>query len=280
MTGRPTDPEAIMAALAAPFPVADVEWRVDGKPREGEKRARCVCYIDARAVQGRLDAVLEPFAWSAEYVALQGGHVECRLTLEVAGRTVTRADVGEPNQGGFADALKSAYSDALKRAAVHFGIGRYLYEIPAQYAEVRASGSTWVITDRGLAELRSYYAARCKVAREGAQAAPERTQEPPESAQEPPESAQEPRGAVLRPSSVEQAREVRASAPAGAKPDVAPFWRWTRSMGWTVTAVKAAAPKPIERMDADELAAYRRLLKESGGPVAVVAQGGSARGAA
>jgi hypothetical protein len=269
MTNRPTDPEEIMAALAAPFPVADVEWRVDGKPREGEKRARCVCYIDARAVQCRLDAVLQPFAWSAEYVALEGGHVECRLTLDVAGRTVTRADVGEPNQGGFADALKSAYSDALKRAAVHFGIGRYLYEIPAQYAEVRASGSTWVITDRGLAELRDYYAARTRTAREG---------------------VQEPREPTLRPSSVEQAREARAAAPAastvvppahaGAKPDVAPFWRWAREKGWTVTAVKAAAPKPIERMDADELAAYRQLLEESGGPVAIVAQGESARGAA
>jgi hypothetical protein len=45
-------------------------------------------------------------------------------------------DVGGPSEqpdGG--DRLKAAFSDALKRAAVKFGIGRYLYRLPQQWAD-------------------------------------------------------------------------------------------------------------------------------------------------
>jgi len=44
--------------------------------------------------------------------------------------------VGSPSEqpdGG--DRLKAAFSDALKRAAVKFGIGRYLYRLPAQWVD-------------------------------------------------------------------------------------------------------------------------------------------------
>ena len=53
--------------------------------------------------------------------------VECTLT--VCG--VSKTDVG--TSGESADAAKAAYSDALKRAAVKFGIGRYLYALPKQW---------------------------------------------------------------------------------------------------------------------------------------------------
>ena len=47
-------------------------------------------------------------------------------------------DVGAPSEqpdGG--DRLKAAFSDALKRAAVKFGIGRYLYRLPQQWVRLR-----------------------------------------------------------------------------------------------------------------------------------------------
>ena len=46
------------------------------------------------------------------------------------------ADVGSQSEqpdGG--DRTKAAFSDALKRAAVKFGIGRYLYRLPAQWVD-------------------------------------------------------------------------------------------------------------------------------------------------
>jgi hypothetical protein len=60
----------------------------------------------------------------------------CRLRLRIGDRWITKADVGSPSEqpdGG--DRLKAAFSDALKRAAVKFGIGRYLYRLQAQWVD-------------------------------------------------------------------------------------------------------------------------------------------------
>jgi hypothetical protein len=54
--------------------------------------------------------------------------VRCKLTV----MGVTKEDAGEASQED--EPLKSAVSDALKRAAVHFGIGRYLYYLPRVWA--------------------------------------------------------------------------------------------------------------------------------------------------
>ena len=78
----------------------------------------------------RLDDVVGVFGWSDTYHVLPGGkNVECVLTV----LGVSKSDVGEAGGDGQADALKTAYSDALKRAAVKFGIGRHLYEMEMQW---------------------------------------------------------------------------------------------------------------------------------------------------
>ncbi|MCL5459829.1 Rad52/Rad22 family DNA repair protein, partial [Loigolactobacillus coryniformis] len=49
---------------------------------------------------------------------------------------MTKTDVGSPSEqpdGG--DRLKAAFSDALKRAAVKFGIGRYLYRLKSEWVD-------------------------------------------------------------------------------------------------------------------------------------------------
>jgi hypothetical protein len=74
--------------------------------------------------------------WQDEYEILADGSVMCRLKLKLGGEWITKTDVGSPSEqpdGG--DRLKAAFSDALKRAAVKFGIGRYLYRL-------RRSGSS------------------------------------------------------------------------------------------------------------------------------------------
>jgi hypothetical protein len=123
----------LLAALAAPFPAEDVKH----KPQaiKGE-RALAVAYVDARAVMDRLDDVLGVGGWQDDYDCLEGGAVICRLRVRLAGEWVMKVDVGgESEQPDEHDRRKAAFSDALKRAAVKFGVGRYLYRLPAQWVD-------------------------------------------------------------------------------------------------------------------------------------------------
>lgn len=107
---------------------------IPSKMRDG-RGGKQFAYIDARDVQDRLDDVVGPGNWSCAFKVLQldPPAVECTLTV----CDVRKADVGycnDPAGGREDEPLKAAYSDALKRAAVHWGIGRFLYEdaAPAQ----------------------------------------------------------------------------------------------------------------------------------------------------
>jgi hypothetical protein len=119
----------IAEALAAPFEARDVRW----KPKV-VSNSRClpVAYLDARVIMERLDAVLGLGGWQDEYQVLTDGSVLCRLSIRVDGEWITKCDVGgQSKQPDVGDRTKSAVSNALKRAAVKFGIGRYLYRLPS-----------------------------------------------------------------------------------------------------------------------------------------------------
>ena len=117
----------------------DIRWRVSNTWQKGDtKMGMLVGYIDARTCMEALDT-LDP-NWSAVHgdpiiVGNELMGVPCALTVN----GVTRSDVGMPSSQ---DPIKGAYSDALKRAAVHFDIGRELYELPkiAVECEVGANG--------------------------------------------------------------------------------------------------------------------------------------------
>jgi hypothetical protein len=131
----PRDPavRAVTLALSDPFDPRDVKF----KPQMVKNnRALAIAYVDVRLIQDRLDEVLGAENWQDDYEILPDGSVVCRLRLNLGGDWVTKTDVGSPSEqpdGG--DRLKAAFSDALKRAAVKFGIGRYLYRLPAQWVE-------------------------------------------------------------------------------------------------------------------------------------------------
>lgn len=129
------DPEmrTLTTALAAPFDPKDIKF----KPQMVKNnRALAMAYIDARLIQDRLDDVLGVENWQDDYEILADGSVMCRLRLKLGRKWITKTDVGSPSeQPDMGDRLKAAVSDALKRAAVKFGIGRYLYRLPAQWVE-------------------------------------------------------------------------------------------------------------------------------------------------
>jgi hypothetical protein len=130
-----TELDPIHKALLAPFDVGELKFFVVARSKDKTK-GKVGSYIDARAVMDRLDTVVGATNWQTSYVVLDPAMkaVECNLSIRLDGGWVTKCDVGYPNEGKDADnadkePLKAAYSDALKRAAVQFGIGRYIYSL-------------------------------------------------------------------------------------------------------------------------------------------------------
>lgn len=128
-----SDVSSITKALAAPFDIGELKF----KPQVVKgNRAMALAYVDARAIQDRLDQVLGVEGWQDEYTRLEDGSVICKLRLRIGDDWITKMDVGSPSEqpdGG--DRTKAAFSDALKRAAVKFGIGRYLYRLPTIWCD-------------------------------------------------------------------------------------------------------------------------------------------------
>ena len=128
--------EQLMERLAEPFDLDEVKFKpavVSGN------RALALAYVDARVIQDRLDEVLGPAGWQDEYEMLPDGSAVCRLRLRIGGEWIMKMDVGGPSeQPDEGDRNKAAFSDALKRAAVKFGVGRYLYRLPQLWADYDA----------------------------------------------------------------------------------------------------------------------------------------------
>jgi hypothetical protein len=129
------DTKELAAALAEPFPADDIGFKPQTTSKDGNKALACA-YIDARNVMDRLDAVVGPENWQDDFEVMPNGNVVCRLSLRVGGEWITKTDVGgESDQRDPGDREKAAFSDALKRAAVKWGVGRYLYSLPAVWCE-------------------------------------------------------------------------------------------------------------------------------------------------
>ena len=140
----------ISRRLQEPFDPREVDFRVQGKVNEQSGRAQVVAYIDARAVQDRLDAVVGAGNWSFDWTPLVVDRGEVMVTkgvLTLYG--VSKADAGSASN--FEQTL-GAVSHCFKRAAVHWGIGRYLYSLPATWVAVERGGR---IPDAVLNDLRA-----------------------------------------------------------------------------------------------------------------------------
>lgn len=143
-----------LAALAAPFPPDAIHWRAQSVNRDGNK-AMALAYIDARDVMARLDQVCGPANWQDSYSETPKGRLICTLSVRIDGEWINKSDgAGDTDVEG----EKGAISDALKRAAVKWGIGRYLYDMPTPWVECESYDSNgkkrwskW--TPNGLREL-------------------------------------------------------------------------------------------------------------------------------
>ncbi len=104
------------------------KWRVQSVTEYG---AKCVAYIDARDVQDRLDEVCGQY-WQAVYKEYKG-NLFCSIGIRehasngdffLNSEWIWRSDCGTESN---VERQKGEASDAFKRAAVMWGIGRFLY---------------------------------------------------------------------------------------------------------------------------------------------------------
>ena len=112
--------------LRKPFTPEATKFKVQATWATNAGGAQIVAYIDARLVSARLNKLC-PNEWSSKIYPGDGGAI-CELT--VCGQT--RTDFGKVD---YVDA-KGNFSDALKRAAVHFGIAESLYYLPRMILNV------------------------------------------------------------------------------------------------------------------------------------------------
>lgn len=120
--------EAILAQLKNPFPVNLLHYRVGATTKKKDK-AIPLFYITSRDVDKRFDEVLGAENWqkTTEIISNQNGVVAEKTTISIKtpnGEWISKDGVGEPSQ--IASAC-GAESQSYKRAAAHFGVGRYLY---------------------------------------------------------------------------------------------------------------------------------------------------------
>lgn len=137
-----------LSRLSSPFKPEQVEWRV-GATTKDKSKGLALCYIDARDVMGRLDEVCGAANWQCEYPHA-GSKTICRIGILINNDWVWKANgCGDTAT----EAEKGACSDAFKRAAVLWGIGRYLYDVKSIWVGLKPQGRPYVIDPKEMTRL-------------------------------------------------------------------------------------------------------------------------------
>jgi len=121
--------------LKKPFEDSELEWKPQSVGVKNDKPwAMILCYVQARAIQNRLDEVFGPMNWKDEYRFEQNG-VICRLSVYCSEKKEWIAkENGSPETD--IESFKGGISGAFKRVASSgYGIGRYLYELDTTFAD-------------------------------------------------------------------------------------------------------------------------------------------------
>ncbi len=131
----------IMEKLQAPFMPDEIEWRV-GSTTKDKTKGLALAYVTNRAIQNRLDEIFGCFGWKNEYKEWKGQSQLCGISIIHEGVWITKWD-GADNSN--MDATKGGLSDAMKRAAYQWGIGRYLYKLESVWMPIKQQGSSYTL---------------------------------------------------------------------------------------------------------------------------------------
>jgi hypothetical protein len=145
-----------LADLRKPFPPDRISWRV-GSTNHDKTKGMALAYIDARDVQDRLDAVCGVESWQCRYLPMPGTKTVCEIGIRILSSDPNQPAewVWKSDGAGDSDieAEKGALSDAFKRAAVRWGVGRYLYDLDSPWVALEAAGKSFKIAGHEYARL-------------------------------------------------------------------------------------------------------------------------------
>lgn len=126
--------------LKAPFDPNDIEWRIQQSgstvnKQTGEKKywAMVLAYVNNRAIMDRLDEVFGIDGWMNEYKEAPDGGILCGISINTGDNWITKWDGADKTN---IEATKGGLSNSMKRAAVQFGIGRYLYKLESNFVNL------------------------------------------------------------------------------------------------------------------------------------------------
>jgi hypothetical protein len=145
----------LITALAEPFEVTEIKWRVTNTGQIGSRgaprfRGQMLAYADPRAYTDRLNDLLTPSGWTRDYSVQLVQNFE-RKERGSAERTITAKIVvtckvtiyGFATHTGLGEewadndnAGTAAEAQAFKRACSCFGLGRYLYDLEGQWVDL------------------------------------------------------------------------------------------------------------------------------------------------
>lgn len=114
--------QSILAALSSPLPEGAVKQRVGWHDSNGDQHM--VDYIDWQTAAGILDEVYPEWSHEVRDITIIGDLVAVTAAITIKG--ITRCGVGVDSAGD-ERGIKGAEHDALKRAAIKFGLARSLY---------------------------------------------------------------------------------------------------------------------------------------------------------
>lgn len=187
-------PEELRQALTAPFPNEDIEWRVSATNKEKTK-GLAVPYVTNRAIQNRLDDTVGIDGWHNEFKPWKDGKAQlCGISIYFHERKqwLTKWDGADDSD---IESVKGGLSDSMKRAAVEWGIGRYLYGMTQVWVCIEQRGKGVVIVDderqkldqaheKWVQKLRGKTNAPPQSANQGQQQKPQQAQTPQRTSQQ------------------------------------------------------------------------------------------------
>lgn len=128
--------------LEKPFLDDELEFRV-GATNSDKTKGLALAYIQARAIQNRLDEVVGIENWRVSYKEINGGFL-AKLELKINNEWIAKEDGANVTDY---EAIKGGISSAFKRAASVWGIGRYLYEIESQWLPIEQKGKAYIFKE-------------------------------------------------------------------------------------------------------------------------------------
>lgn len=114
------------------FSAGDIEFRV-GTANQTKTKGIALPYVTSRAIQNRLDEVCGPENWKNEFAEWKDNHQLCGISIRINNEWITKWDGADDTNF---EGTKGGLSSAMKRAAVQWGIGRYLYEVPVIWTDI------------------------------------------------------------------------------------------------------------------------------------------------